>query len=1059
VLSIGKLVDVDYYLDRAAADGIDPYYSLGTEAPGRWLGEGAATLGLSGQVDGADLKAVLEGVAPGTGLPVGLAANRRVKGFDLCFRAPKSVSVLAGLGDPDAEREIHACHERAVNAALDYLERHATWTRRGRNGAEVIAGFGLVGAGFRHRSSRAGDPHLHTHVLVPNMALGADGRWSALDARFLYEHAKTAGCLYEAQLRAELTAAGGVEWGPVRNGIADARGLPPALLAGFSKRRAEIEARLAERGLHSPRAAEIATLDTRRPKSHAAEAGGLRERWRAEAAVHGFEVAAYQAVFGRATATEVTVEREEQFAVELSAPTGLTRRVSTFDRRAVLQALCERLPEGAPVATVEDVADRFLARPEVVALGGRRRASLRRADGKVVPAGPFAASYSTTEMLAVEERLIAAAVRRRAQRCAPVGSDALDAALAARPSLSAEQARLVVGLTTSGNGVDVVTAAAGTGKTFTLDAARDAWGRAGYRVIGAALAARAAAELESGAGIPSATVAGLLGDLDHPQSGGLDARTVLVVDEAGMVGSRTLERLLAHGATAGTKVVLVGDARQLPEVDAGGAFAGLARRLGVFTLRKNRRQAAEWERAALASLRAGRVDAALDAYAEHGRVVTGPTAEQTRETLVADWWAARTAGETVLMLAARHTDVDDLNGRARARMTLAGNLAGPTLMVRERPFQAGDRVMCLRNNYRLGVRNGTAGTIVAVDPATRTVTMTTDHAGRAVLPSAYLDAGHLTHSYATTVHKAQGTTVERALLLGNDDLYLELGYVGLSRGRATNHLYVVAGADHDDDAERGIRHGPGDPYGEMAHALQRSHAKTLAVDHHQERPPTLSELFARRDDLRRLLASAGPDPAADLAALRSRRDQTAEQVRECQEHLAERERKTPRYRRRRDSDLEYARVELVRAVGRLERVDEQLHAAVDRSAERAAFLGAHPDLPARLDQIDRAIDAGLARRLADIGRDPPAYLTDTLGPIPLDAKDRNLWWSTARTVEIYRVRYGVTDPLPLGGTSATPERLPDWVDAYGQLQRAARELHDQPRPTVDVQRQDLDLGL
>jgi Ti-type conjugative transfer relaxase TraA len=1059
VLSIGKLVDVDYYLDRTAVDGIDAYYSLGKEAPGRWLGEGAATLGLAGQVDGADLKAVLEGVAPGTGFPLGLAPNRRVKGFDLCFRAPKSVSVLAGLGDPDAEREIHACHERAVTAALDYLERNATWTRRGRNGAEVIAGSGLVGAGFRHRSSRAGDPHLHTHVLVPNMARGADGRWSALDARLLYEHAKTAGCLYEAQLRAELNASGGLEWGPVCNGIADARGVPPALLAGFSKRRVEIEARLAERGLHSPRAAEIATLDTRRRKPHAAEAAGLRERWRAEASGYGFDVAAYRAVFGRVTGTGLTVEREEQLAVELAAPTGLTRRVSVFDRRAVLQALCERLPDGAPVTMVEDVAVRYLARPEVVDLGGRRRAPLRRADGKVVPAGPFGEAYSTTEMLAVEERLIAAAVRRRAQSCALVSSEDLDAALAARPSLSAEQVRLVVGVTTSGNGVDVVAAAAGTGKTFSLDAARDAWQRAGYRVIGAALAARAAAELESGAGIPSVTVARLLGDLDRPGSTGLDAGTVLVVDEAAMIGSRTLERLLAHAATAGAKVVLVGDARQLPEMDAGGAFAGLARRLGPFTLKRNRRQAEEWERAALASLRAGKVDAALDAYSQHGRVVTGPTAEHTRETLVADWWAARTAGETVLMLAARRADVDDLNGRARARMSLAGHLAGPTIMINERPFQAGDRVMCLRNNYRIRVRNGTVGTIGAVDAAARAVIVTTDHGAQVVLPSAYLDAGHLTHAYASTVHKAQGTTVDRALLLGNDDLYLELGYVGLSRGRATNHLYVVGGAEHDDDTERGIRHDPSDPRDEMARALHDSRAKTLAIEHRDQRAPTLTELFAQRNELRRLLASAGPDPAADLEALRSRRGQTAEQVRERHEHLAQRERKTPRYRRRRDSDLEYARVELIRATWRLERVDEQLQAAIDRSAERAAFLDAHPDLPARLDQVERAIDAGLSRRLAEIGRNPPEYLTDTLGAIPSAAKDRTLWWSTARTVETYRARYGVTDPSPLGRTSGAPERLPDWIEAYGQLQRASRDLHGQLPTIVAVEPEVLDLGL
>ena len=132
---------------------------------------------------------------------------------------------------------------------------------------------------------------------------------------------------------------------------------------------------------------------------------------------------------------------------------------------------------------------------------------------------------------------------------------------------------------------------------------------------------------------------------------------------------------------------------------------------------------------------------------------------------------------------------------------------------------------------------------------------------------------------------------------------------------------------------------------------------------------------------------------------------------------------------------------------------------MNRSAERSAFLDAHPDLPARLDQAERDIDAGLARRLADLGRNPPAYLTDTLGSIPHAAEERNLWWSTARTVEAYRARYGVTDPSPLGPTSGHPERLPDWIDAQSQLQRAGRDLHGPPPPVVDVTPEVLDIGL
>jgi conjugative relaxase-like TrwC/TraI family protein len=225
VLSIGKLVDAGYYLDRVAS-GVEDYYTLKGEAPGVWLGQGAAELGLSGRVQAEDLRVVLAGFDPETGASLGLPANRRVGGYDLCFRAPKSVSVLAGLGDADTAGVVRACHDEAVAAAFGYLEHHAAFGRHGHNGVEQVKGNGLIAAAFRHRTSRAGDPHLHTHVLVVNALRRPDGSWGTIDARHVFAHAKTAGCLYEAHLRAALTRELGVDWDPVCHGIADLVGIP-----------------------------------------------------------------------------------------------------------------------------------------------------------------------------------------------------------------------------------------------------------------------------------------------------------------------------------------------------------------------------------------------------------------------------------------------------------------------------------------------------------------------------------------------------------------------------------------------------------------------------------------------------------------------------------------------------------------------------------------------------------------------------------------------------------------------------------------------------------------
>ena len=220
----------------------------------------------------------------------------------------------------------------------------------------------------------------------------------------------------------------------------------------------------------------------------------------------------------------------------------------------------------------------------------------------------------------------------------------------AHPTLSSEQANVVAHLCMSGNGVDVLTAPAGAGKTFAIDAARDAWERSGHRVVGAALAARAAAELQAAAGVPSTTLDSFLGALERGMAT-LDDRTVVVVDEAGMVGTRKLARLLDHASAAAAKVVLVGDPRQLPEIDAGGLLAALAERVPGVALTENRRQRDEWERQALRHLRDGDLDIALGSYRDHGRVTIGDNAEDTRARLVADWWAARVAGEDVVMLA------------------------------------------------------------------------------------------------------------------------------------------------------------------------------------------------------------------------------------------------------------------------------------------------------------------------------------------------------------------------------------------------------------------------
>ncbi|HEX6020819.1 MAG TPA: MobF family relaxase, partial [Solirubrobacter sp.] len=379
LLSIGKLAagQANYYLEQAevrvdavgsVAGGLEEYYVGGLEARGTWLGRGAARLGLESAVDDDALRAVLVGIAPRDGAPLRESASPvRVAGFDLTFSAPKSVSVVFGIGDVLVQRTVRGAHDRAVG----YLERSAAAVRRGAGGLVVEPADGLVAAAFRHRTSRVGDPQLHTHVLVANLARGPDGRWSALDGRRLYAHARAASFLYQAVLRAEMTRQLGVEWMPVRQGIAELAGVPRQVMRAFSCRRQEIEDALIERGTTGARAAEAAALATRRPKDRTQVAEALALEWRERAERLGFGREEIERLRGRRPARGMP--GAEQLVIErLAGPDGLTKRRSAFSRRDVLQGLCELLPAGevADGAQLEAMAERVLASPLVVPLMG-----------------------------------------------------------------------------------------------------------------------------------------------------------------------------------------------------------------------------------------------------------------------------------------------------------------------------------------------------------------------------------------------------------------------------------------------------------------------------------------------------------------------------------------------------------------------------------------------------------------------------------------------------------------------------------------------------------------
>ena len=516
MLSIAKLrVGQEAYQLSGVAQSLDDYYTGVGEASGQWAGVGAARLGLTGEVAADDLRAVLAGIKPGTGglTPDGETIRthpRRVPGFDLTFKAPKSVSVLYAVSDdPRVQTAIIEAGEHAVREALGWLEREAVHVRRGNGRADELdrlaardpeaaelarirslPATGVVAAMFRHRTSRAGDPLLHWHTLVANLAEGPDRRWTAIVHPDLYRAGRTAGEVFQTVLRDELSERLNIAWRPGRH-VPEIAGIPQGLLELFSKRSAEIEQWLAATGTPGDSAGrQAAVLATRRGKPEV-EHERFDAAWKQEAAALGWGPEHAETLMRSTTRASVVATGVDDQWITAAART-LTEHDSTFNRNELTQHVAARLHDGASMTVIEQTVAAVLA------------------SAHVVPVGDDGSRWTSSELLRVERRLLTTATASVATR-QPLDEAVIAAALANFPSIGEDQSAAVETLTRSIDAVTVLVGPAGTGKTFTLDAVRAAYDAAGFTVIGAAPSARAAHELETGAHIGASTIHRLLG--------------------------------------------------------------------------------------------------------------------------------------------------------------------------------------------------------------------------------------------------------------------------------------------------------------------------------------------------------------------------------------------------------------------------------------------------------------------------------------------------------------------------------------------------------------------
>ncbi len=815
--------------DRMLSTPLTRYYAEKGSPPGRWLGSAVTALGggaivVGDQVSEVQLQLLIgRGLDPVTGDPLGSAyrnyptvteriqkriagldselalteraeavavieaeetvkgARKAVAGFDFTFSIPKSASVLWAVSDAGTQSLIADAHHAAVAEMVAFIEREVAATRvgtAGRNGAVAQADVtGVIATAFDHYDSRAGDPHLHTHVVISNKVQTAhDGKWRSLDGRPLHAATVALSELHEAVFADHLTRAFGVEWeardmGRDRNPAWAISTVPEELVAEFSTRARHIDAetdRLIEQyvAAHGRRPAPAvivrlraqATLATR-PEKQVRSLADLTSEWRARAThLLGEDATPWAgtvttndaplllraddvpldvvAALGRSVVETVGEKRSTwrrwNLTAEAARQTMQYRFVTTRDREAIV---------GMVVDAAEQASLR-LTPPELAS----SPAVFRRQDGTSAFRPKSSTVYSSKELLAAEDRLL----ERARTTTAPTVPVEVVENVTARPDregrmLGEDQATALAAVAVSGRVVDVLVGPAGAGKTTAMRALRTAWEREHGRdsVVGLAPSAVAAQVLADDLGIRTENTAKWW---DTHQRTGATFRTgqLVIVDEASLAGTLSLDRITALAQDAGAKVLLVGDWAQLQSVTAGGAFALLVHdRDDAPELVDVHRFVNDWEKTASLGLRHGRTEA-IDTYSDRGRITGGDT-ETMIDAAYTAWRADTLAGVATVLIADSHESVHALNQRARADLILDGtvNALREVELHDDSRAAVGEVVITRRNDRRLRagrgwVRNGDRWTVTDVrDDGSLTVRRAGSR-GVVILPAGYV---------------------------------------------------------------------------------------------------------------------------------------------------------------------------------------------------------------------------------------------------------------------------------------------------------------------------------
>lgn len=1017
-VSAGNQAQREYH-ERQLAQSRDDYYRE-TEGPaGVWIGAQAEAFRLSGEVDIEMFRRMLDGQDPATGEDLGGRMDRRkTVAFDLAFSAPKSVSLLRMAADEGTAKTVDRAHERAVKAALSYIEEEG-WKARARVTHEdgsrervTVQGTGVIGVLYRHETTRNADPQLHSHAVLANVVRPEKGDAQAINSPVLYQQAKTAGSVYQAVLRGELGRELGIEFDTPVNGLSDIKGFDRGLIETFSTRRAEILEGLARAGFSAGgAAAERVALESRRAKDMQLDHGQWRVEVRQALQRDGFGIEQAQALVRTPAERELALSGAGG-GVEVPRPRSLEERLqaapldqltdvrATEDARLIRQvAMSAR--EGFTADEVTKALSGVFDDPRLVQVQGGERPR-----------------WTTERHLQLEHRVQRDTLGRMQDATAPridVEGYTAPTKTPDGSDLSPEQRQVLGQVLTSGHGVEVIRARAGAGKTTIAGLARAEFEAHGIKVLGVAPTLQALAELDD-VGLEKrdslARTAFSDGEFSEVMRT-MDHQTVVLVDEAGMAQTREIAPLLDRAAERGAKVVAIGDDVQLAAVGAGGWFRYLVEHQDapVLALSEVHRQRDPVERDRLNGLHRGDVAGWIRWADQHDRIDVQLTVQDAYEATVSRFESALDAVDSeidrVVVMAPQNTHRRALNDQLRRVVADRGVLD----RTQERDYDGllvapGERLVATKTvtvegTSRRLVENGERFEVLTVDAAgARARAVAGKRRGELVqLPAEILrpdkDGRRVDHAYARTVHKAQGMTVDRSILFAPDPgrLGRNLAYVGLTRTRDRADLVTVA-SDRPAGLERLVR----------GMSERRDHQAALAIASPKRLDPErvtrmsvpeLAEhrhalLTEARQAMTRLSrldreargAWAGSADARTDANLVSHRDQLVAQIEARERHLAEQD---PDGKKQGRGLMEQTtRQALERDRGALERLDEQL---VGREVQGVPEAD---ELQARIQKARRPAESYLKHLLErlDHVHGQQADRTATVDPLSVPEHER-----------------------------------------------------------------------